>query len=52
MSEGETVEIEYFGRRIRATVTAEPVYDPGMSRLYDNGAVVPDEFQKPLRHRL
>lgn len=52
MSEGETVEIEYFGRRIRATVTAEPVYDPGMSRLYDNGASVSDEFQKPLKHRL
>ena len=31
--EGEAVEIEYFGRRIQATVTAEPLYDPKMSRL-------------------
>lgn len=30
---GAAVEIEYFGRRITATVTAEPVYDPQMSRL-------------------
>jgi dimethylglycine oxidase len=26
--EGDSVEIEYFGRRIRATVTAEPLYPP------------------------
>jgi glycine cleavage system aminomethyltransferase T/glycine/D-amino acid oxidase-like deaminating enzyme len=31
--EGDAVEIEYFGRRIKATVTAEPLYDPQMSRL-------------------
>jgi glycine cleavage system aminomethyltransferase T/glycine/D-amino acid oxidase-like deaminating enzyme len=31
--EGEVVEIEYFGRRIQATVVAEPLYDPQMSRL-------------------
>ncbi|MCY0904835.1 GcvT family protein [Arthrobacter sp. H14-L1] len=30
---GDAVEIEYFGRRIRATVTAEPLVDPGMERL-------------------
>ena len=30
---GEAVEIEYFGHRIQATVTAEPLYDPQMSRL-------------------
>ncbi|KAI3320258.1 Dimethylglycine oxidase [Xylariaceae sp. AK1471] len=30
---GDPVEIEYFGRRIKATVTAEPLYDPQMSRL-------------------
>lgn len=30
---GEKVEIEYFGRRIAATVTQEPVYDPDMKRL-------------------
>ncbi|KAJ9641144.1 hypothetical protein H2199_005812 [Coniosporium tulheliwenetii] len=31
--EGDSVEIEYFGRRIPATVTPEPLYDPDMSRL-------------------
>jgi hypothetical protein len=27
------VEIEYFGTRIPATVTADPLYDPEMKRL-------------------
>ena len=31
--EGDSVEIEYFGRRIPATVTPEPLYDPCMNRL-------------------
>jgi dimethylglycine oxidase len=31
--EGDSVEIEYFGRRIPATVSSEPLYDPDMSRL-------------------
>ncbi|KIX00098.1 uncharacterized protein Z518_10235 [Rhinocladiella mackenziei CBS 650.93] len=31
--EGETVEIEYFGRLIQASVTPEPLYDPPMSCL-------------------
>jgi glycine cleavage system aminomethyltransferase T len=30
---GTGVEIEYFGRRIAATVVAEPVVDPGMTRI-------------------
>jgi glycine cleavage system aminomethyltransferase T len=30
---GDSVEIEYFGERIAATVTAEPLFDPGMERL-------------------
>jgi glycine cleavage system aminomethyltransferase T len=30
---GDAVEIEYFGRRVAATVTAEPLVDPGMERL-------------------
>jgi glycine cleavage system aminomethyltransferase T/glycine/D-amino acid oxidase-like deaminating enzyme len=30
---GTSVEIEYFGRRIAATVTAEPLVDPGMDRI-------------------
>ena len=30
---GTSVEIEYVGRRIRDTVVAEPVVDPGMTRI-------------------
>lgn len=33
VEEGAVVEIEYFGRRIPATVTPEPLFDPGMTRL-------------------
>lgn len=33
VSIGDSVEIEYFGRRIRATVTEDPLYDPKMTRL-------------------
>lgn len=36
VTKGDAVEIEYFGRRIKATVTAEPLYDPQMRRLYDD----------------
>lgn len=33
VNEGDAVEIEYFGKRVKATVSAEPLYDPQMSRL-------------------
>ncbi|KAH0841545.1 N,N-dimethylglycine oxidase [Fonsecaea pedrosoi] len=33
VGEGAAVEIEYFGKKIRATVTPEPLFDPQMSRL-------------------
>ncbi|TQJ68933.1 glycine cleavage system aminomethyltransferase T [Arthrobacter sp. SLBN-100] len=33
VTEGDSVEVEYFGKRIAATVTAEPLFDPGMERL-------------------
>ena len=33
IGESERVEIEYFGKRIPATVTPEPLFDPDMSRL-------------------
>jgi glycine cleavage system aminomethyltransferase T/glycine/D-amino acid oxidase-like deaminating enzyme len=33
LKEGDAVEIEYFGRRIAATVNSEPLFDPEMSRL-------------------
>ncbi|MDQ0730622.1 GcvT family protein [Arthrobacter sp. B1I2] len=33
VSIGDSVEIEYFGRRVVATVTQDPLYDPTMTRL-------------------
>jgi glycine cleavage system aminomethyltransferase T len=30
---GDTVEVEYFGARVPATVAVEPLFDPDMSRL-------------------
>ncbi|KAM3541987.1 hypothetical protein ARSEF1564_005087 [Beauveria bassiana] len=33
VAEGDAVEVEYFGNRIAATVTAEPLYDAQMARL-------------------
>ena len=33
VAEGDVVELEYFGDRIKATVTPEPIYDPEMKRL-------------------
>lgn len=49
VAEGAGVEIEYFGRRIKATVTAEPLYDPDMKRLHDVGSA---EVVEPVRSRL
>lgn len=33
VNEGDAVEIEYFGKKIAATVTPEPLFDPKMDRL-------------------
>jgi glycine cleavage system aminomethyltransferase T len=33
MAKDNAVEIEYFGKRLQATVSAEPLYDPEMTRL-------------------
>ena len=33
VAEGDVVEISYFGEQVKATVTAEPLYDPQMTRL-------------------
>lgn len=52
VTEGEAVEIEYFCRRIQATVTAEPLYDPQMTRLRGDVPSFVPEFQKRLKHRL
>ncbi|KAA8642967.1 hypothetical protein EYZ11_007249 [Aspergillus tanneri] len=49
--DGEPVEIEYFGRRIQATVSAEPLYD-AKSRVHADGLSTVPELQKPLKHVL
>lgn len=33
VNEGDAVEIEYFSKRYKATVTPEPIFDPKMDRL-------------------
>jgi len=33
VGEGDPVEVEYFGQRVQATVTAEPLFDPKGTRL-------------------
>ncbi|CAG9992940.1 unnamed protein product [Clonostachys byssicola] len=33
MKEGDAVDVEYFGRSVKATVTSDPVFDPENSRL-------------------
>ncbi|KAF1953417.1 putative N,N-dimethylglycine oxidase [Byssothecium circinans] len=48
--EGQSVEIEYFGRRILATVSAEPLYDPSNSRMLADTPSV--EVQLPIKSRL
>lgn len=50
VTEGEIVEIEYFGHKIQATVTSEPLQDPQMNRLYGTSPVPGP--QKPLKSRL
>ncbi|KAJ4296626.1 hypothetical protein N0V90_006674 [Kalmusia sp. IMI 367209] len=52
VNEGETVEIEYFSRRITATVVTEPLYDPHNSRLLDDRPPLRMEIQTPLKSRL
>ncbi len=38
---GDSVEIEYLGRRLPATVSVEPLYDPEMTRLRGDGDAEP-----------
>jgi glycine cleavage system aminomethyltransferase T/glycine/D-amino acid oxidase-like deaminating enzyme len=47
--EGEAVEIEYFGKKIKATVTADPLYDPQDRRLRGDGPSSEPELQKRLK---
>jgi glycine cleavage system aminomethyltransferase T len=48
---GAKVEVEYFGRRIRATIVRDPLYDPQNSRLLDDKPAIGD-VQTPVRARL
>ncbi|KAG9197060.1 hypothetical protein G6514_002484 [Epicoccum nigrum] len=47
VNDGESIEIEYFSRKIKATVVSDPLHDPQHRRLHDDG---PSE--KPLQQRL
>lgn len=47
VNDGEAIEIEYFSRKIKATVVSDPLHDPQNRRLHDDG---PSE--KPLQQRL
>lgn len=49
-TEGQAVEIEYFGRRIRATVSSDPLYDASNARLL--GEPSPATYQTPIKSRL
>ncbi|KAL4894662.1 hypothetical protein BDV59DRAFT_174791 [Aspergillus ambiguus] len=52
ISEGDTVEIEYFGRRIRATVTAEPLFDGEASRQQPDRLLSPTSSNIPVKSML
>ncbi|KAH7067577.1 hypothetical protein BKA63DRAFT_522402 [Paraphoma chrysanthemicola] len=52
ITEGESVELEYFGKRIKATVTADPLYDPQDRRLRSDGPLRAPELQKRLKSLL
>jgi glycine cleavage system aminomethyltransferase T len=45
--EGDAVAIEYFGHRIPATVTPEPLFDPQMSRLRGDPGAAPAPKPRP-----
>jgi glycine cleavage system aminomethyltransferase T/glycine/D-amino acid oxidase-like deaminating enzyme len=50
--EGEAVEIEYFGKKIKATVTPDPLYDPQGRRMRNEGGSKEPELQKRLKSLL
>ncbi|KAG9191249.1 dimethylglycine dehydrogenase mitochondrial precursor [Alternaria panax] len=52
VSEGTSVEIEYFGKKIKATVTRDPLHDPQEQRLRGEGLSEKSELQKRLRSLL
>jgi glycine cleavage system aminomethyltransferase T len=52
VSEGKSVEIEYFGKKIKATVTRDPLHDPQEQRLRSEGSAEKPELQKRLKSLL
>ncbi|KAJ5640906.1 hypothetical protein N7528_000531 [Penicillium herquei] len=52
VSLGQIVEIEYFGRRIQATVANDPLYDPDSRRLLDDKPLIDQALQKQPKPRL
>lgn len=52
VKDGDTVEIEYFGRRIKATVAPEPLYHGQMNRLEATSAVGKSSERPLTRSRL
>ncbi|KAH9877844.1 hypothetical protein J1614_003061 [Plenodomus biglobosus] len=52
VSEGDRVEIKYFGKTINATITRDPLYDPQDRRLQSEGASCKLEVQKRLKSML
>ncbi|KAF2126441.1 Aminomethyltransferase folate-binding domain-containing protein [Dothidotthia symphoricarpi CBS 119687] len=52
VQEGDSVEIEYFGKRIKATITADPLYDPQEHRLRNDGPSSEPELQRRLKSLL
>ncbi|UPX14789.1 uncharacterized protein EKO05_0005261 [Ascochyta rabiei] len=49
VNKGDSVEIEYFSRKIAATVVSDPLYDPQNRRLHDDGPSEKPELQKRLK---
>jgi glycine cleavage system aminomethyltransferase T len=49
VNEGDSVEIEYFSRKIKATVVSDPLHDPQNRRLIDDGPSEKPELQKRLK---
>lgn len=49
VKEGETIEIEYFGKRIKATIAQDPLHDPQGRRMRDDAPAREPELQKRLK---
>lgn len=52
VNEGESVEIEYFGKRIKATVTRDPLHDPQERLVRSEGSSHEPKLQQRLKSLL